>query len=211
MKAILVALAATMLATAGQAATFMSSAGAPDPGAAAGETVLFDFNSVTPELSGQFSLVTGTVGGAATPALDTTQYVAVPTLGLPSGTASLDLTGLPRQLKSFSFYWGSIDTYNSIALVGPGGVVFQTIAGGMLPPANGDQGAAATNRRVFVSLGAGETLNSINFNSSNIAFEFDDFAGSYVPEPQSWAMLVLGFGMIGAVTRRRAGPRSVTA
>lgn len=29
------------------------------------------------------------------------------------------------------------------------------------------------------------------------------FTGSYVPEPQSWAMLIAGFGLVGATMRRR--------
>lgn len=202
---------ATLLASAtvAQAASFTSVAGNPDPGPAAGQTVVFDFNSATPELTGMYSLVTGTGSGAAAPAGDLTQYAAVPTIGLPSGTATLDLTGLAGPIGSFSFYWGSIDTYNSIELLN-GANSFYTLSGSMLPPATGDQGSGATNRRVFVTLGAGEAVTAIRFNSSGVAFEFDDFAVGGVPEPETWAMMLLGFGLVGVSVRRRR-PTSVTA
>jgi len=36
-----------------------------------------------------------------------------------------------------------------------------------------------------------------------VAFEFDDIAANAVPEPASWAMLIMGFGLVGAAARRR--------
>jgi hypothetical protein len=211
MKKLLAGAAMAVMATAANAVTWNSVAGAPDPGPGPGQTILFDFEAATPELTGQYGLYTGSVPGQyAAPAGDATQYAVVPTAGLGGGTATLDLTGLPKAIKSFSFYWGSIDTYNSIDLVGPGGII-QTIGGGALPPANGDQGSAITNRRIFVTLGPGESIDSINFNSTGVAFEFDDFAASYVPEPQSWLLMILGFGFVGAAARRRAAVPAVTA
>lgn len=35
-------------------------------------------------------------------------------------------------------------------------------------------------------------------------------SGSFVPEPESWAMMVLGFGLVGAGMRRRSRVRVVT-
>ncbi|WP_313671468.1 cistern family PEP-CTERM protein [Sandarakinorhabdus sp.] len=38
-----------------------------------------------------------------------------------------------------------------------------------------------------------------------------DPGGGAVPEPASWAMLIAGFGLVGAVARRRRGAHSVSA
>ena len=199
MKTILATVAAIALATSVNAATYTTTAG-PDVGPGAGESVVFDFNQATPELSGNFNLVTGTSGTGAAPLGDTTQYLVVPGSG-SSGAATLDLSGFSNPIKSFSFYWGSIDTYNSIELLN-GANVFQTILGGSLPPATGNQGSPATNVRAFFTLGAGENLTGIRFVSDNLAFEVDDFAISSVPEASTWAMLLMGFGMIGFAARR---------
>ena len=44
----------------------------------------------------------------------------------------------------------------------------------------------------------------------NVSILESDGSGSTVPEPASWAMLLVGFGLIGVSARRR-GVRSVTA
>ncbi len=210
MKTMLSLLAAAALATSAGAVTVTSVAGAPDPGPTALQTILFDFESATPQLTGSYTLATGSVGGQyAAPALDTTQYAVVPMAGAGGGTATLDLTGLANPLKSFSFYWGSIDGYNTLELLN-GNTVFATILGSDLPPANGDQGAAITNRRVNFMLAPGEVVTSVRFTSTQAAFEFDDFAGA-VPEPANWAMLIMGFGLIGGAARLRRNNAGVVA
>lgn len=50
-------------------------------------------------------------------------------------------------------------------------------------------------------------IHSVRFYSDNLTVGFDNFefgALSTVPEPASWAMLVAGFGIVGAVMRRKA-------
>lgn len=47
--------------------------------------------------------------------------------------------------------------------------------------------------------------------SGNFGSDLTDGSGATVPEPASWAMMVAGFGLIGAVRRRRSGSRVVTA
>lgn len=210
MKHLLSLFAAATLATSAGAVTVSSVAGAPDPGPLAGQTILFDFESATPELSGSFSIVSGSVSGQyAAPALNATQYAVVPMAGAGGGTATLDLSGLANPLRSFSFYWGSIDSYNSFELLN-GSSVFATIRGSDLPPATGDQGSAITNRRVNFILAPGEVVTSVRFISTQAAFEFDDFAGS-VPEPANWAMLIIGFAMIGGAARLRRNGVGVAA
>ena len=48
-----------------------------------------------------------------------------------------------------------------------------------------------------------ERVNQVIFHSDNDAFEFDNIAAGAVPEPATWAMLIAGFGLVGASMRRR--------
>jgi hypothetical protein len=50
-------------------------------------------------------------------------------------------------------------------------------------------------------------IHSVRFFSDNATVGFDDFTfGTLtgIPEPASWAMLIAGFGLVGAVARRKA-------
>ncbi|WP_374578504.1 PEPxxWA-CTERM sorting domain-containing protein [Phenylobacterium sp.] len=186
-----------------------TSAGAPDPGQQAGETILFDFEAATPQLSGDFALVNGSLSGVyAAPAGNTSQYLVVPGLQNASGYATLDLTGVlaGQYVDTFSFYWGSVDTYNTLELYDKNNVFIGKVEGGTLPPANGDQVDGNSNIRVNFGLtGADRNLGYLKFYSDGKAFELDDiaFATSAVPEPATWAMMIAGFGMAGAAIRRR--------
>lgn len=208
------ALAAAMALPAA-AVPVTSVSGAPDPGAP-GQTLLVDFNGPLPggySLSGDYGLQTGTTGGAAASAGDASHYLYVSS-ALPNGSATLSTL----DLSSVSFYWGSIDTYNSVDILLASGSVFG-IAGGALPPSKGDQGQPMKNRRVFFTAQGNELISGIRFNSSGVAFEVDDVygvlagggSGSAVPEPASWAMLIAGFGLVGAAARRRRGLPVVSA
>jgi hypothetical protein len=82
----------------------------------------------------------------------------------------------------------------------------------MLPPADGNQSDGSTNRRVNLDFGSGgQSLTGLRFTSTGKAFEFDDIAIGRVPEPQTWAMLIIGFGMVGFTARRRHRTYSVSA
>ena len=105
-------------------------------------------------------------------------------------------------LTSFSFYMGSPDTYNKVTfnLVGGGHQDFtgDQIWGGS-PQGNGDR---TIGYRVYYDFG-GDKVSSINFTSTQDAFEFDGLAGNAVPEPATWALMIAGFGGAGAMLRRR--------
>lgn len=207
-------LSGLLLATAAgaQAQIVSSQFGAPDPGIPAGADLIFDFEQATPELTGDVQLVTGSVGGAyAAPAGDTTQYAVVPMAGQPMGVAILDLTGLGRDVFDFGLYWGSIDDYNFLDFFN-GNTLIGTVSGALIPPANGNQTANVTNRRVNVRFAGGQAITSVRFRSEGVAFEFDDIAVTAVPEPATWGLMIAGFAMVGAAARRRnANARIVTA
>ena len=116
------------------------------------------------------------------------------------------------QARSFSFDLGSIDTYNTIQLI------FLTPAQGqsawtgadMTNVSFGDWFAAASNRRVTFTAINGERITGVKLISSQNSLEVDNFAVNAVPEPETWAMMMLGFGLVGA-TARRLGIRTVAA
>lgn len=215
------ALAVAAFAAPSQAVTVLSTFGPIDPGSP-NETLIADFNVGSSLangvfLTGDYRFATGTVkNDHAAPAGDTSQYLYVSS-AVPSGSATLSFI----DMSSVSFYWGSIDNYNSVDLGLSDGTTFH-YNGIQLPPADGNQGAGATNRRVFFDAGTGPFIQSITFNSSGIAFELDDVygklasdsnpgGGGTVPEPASWALMIAGFGMIGVASRRRNRVTSVTA
>ncbi len=204
------AVASFMIASSANAAVNVTTtAGAPDPGPQAGESVLFNFNGATPGLSGDYALVSGSSSGVyAAPAGDASQYLVVPGVVNSAGTATLDLTTVLAGLytNTFSFYWGSVDTYNTLKLYDKSHTLIDTILGSTLPPATGNQGSALTNIRVnFALTGASRDLGYLEFTSNGKAFELDDiaFATSAVPEPATWAMMIAGFGLAGTAIRRR--------
>jgi hypothetical protein len=193
-------MAALFSASAAHAATFTSVAGNPGPGP--GETMVVSFDMPNAPgfdwTVGRLGTAIGTSSQAATPAGNTSRYGYV-TSTMPSNFATLSTPAL----KSISFYWGSIDKYNFLDVLGADESVLLSINGGQLPPANGDRGSSITNRRVFINAGPDEVIRGLRFRSTGVAFEFDSIAAAAVPEPQTWMMLVAGFGMVGFAVRRR--------
>lgn len=196
------AAAALFAATAANAVTYTSSPGAPDPGPAFGETLVVTFDAPNAPgyvwTAGTIATTPVSIAGAARPALGGSGFGYV-----SSAMANNFATLSTPDLKSISFYWGSIDTYNTLQVLGAGGAVVYTINGGMFPPATGNQGASATNRRVFITAGPNEVITGLTFRSTGVAFEFDNFAADAVPEPEQWALLIAGFGLVGAAARRQ--------
>jgi hypothetical protein len=199
--------------------------GAPDPGLPSWFTSVIDFeadwntalNTVT---TGTVITAAGSTNGVrASPAGNTTAYQSVGVNGqVNPGTSFFDFSSiLPAStpfLTGFSLYWGSIDTYNSLKFFNNNGVqVGQTWTGNNFPPANGNQPAVVTNRRITFGFTEAENITGVEFSSTENAFEFDDIGiASPVPEPASWAMLIAGFGLVGAtMRRRRQQPGSVLA
>lgn len=166
------------------------------------------------ELSGNAQLFTGSTSGlSAAPATtattrDTSQYLSVQ----KGQTATLD-TPL---LSAISFYIGSLDGYNSFTFRLANGTT-EVVTGAILDAlpgtqANGDQTAFTTNGRLTFSFDS--AIDSIDFGSGNNSLEISDIgaisAVGLVPEPAAWAMMLLGFGGMGALLRRRR-PAMVTA
>jgi hypothetical protein len=106
-------------------------------------------------------------------------------------------------LTSFNFYMGSPDTYNHVIFNFAGGGS-QSLDGdeiwGLSPPGTGDR---SIGFRVYYNFN-GAHVSSINFVSDTNAFEGDNFAGTVaIPEPATWAMMIMGFGLAGGMLRAR--------
>jgi len=205
-------LAAVAAASAG--ATVTVSATPYDLAAPAGPGTLIDFDHSLPTdftLTGSGYLIqSGDNGLGAAPAAgpsdatdDQTAYLSV-----YDGWAKLmGGTGF----HSMSFFWGSMDNYNSLDLLDASGNVFKTLLPSDIPAGgNGDQLGSLTNQRVTIT--STDAIYGVQLRSTTPAFEADNFffsghsGGSEVhvgdvPEPASWAMMLLGFGAVGGAVR----------
>ena len=199
------AFAATVTTMPGSGASFTAPAG----------DVTIDFNTAvalpfTLVTSGNAGIVNGSVSGQYAQPLfsDNTNYLQVGTGGLAT---LLDSTSAGYQ--SVSFFLGSIDTYNTIEVLNTmGGVIASFTGSNFIIPADGDQTDPSTNRRVTITRSGGDAaIGGLRLTSSQNALELDNVVFA-VPEPATWAMMFVGFGMMGASMRyRRRGTKAVFA
>jgi len=127
-----------------------------------------------------------------------------------SGTETVKLSGGPY--KNFGLYWGSIDTYNTITFLGAGGT---PITGGSftgttflnelaLLGKDSTSGSNGTSSYVEFTDSSGANITGVEFSTSQPAFEADNLSvAGGVPEPATWAMMLIGFGLVGLQLRRR--------
>lgn len=115
-------------------------------------------------------------------------------------TATLSFAG---GVNYVSFLWGSPDAYNQLEVDTTGGapVHFDAASVGFLP-ANGNQGVAEYVQ--FVA-DPGVMITGLTFtNSPSVnAFETSNYSITPVPEPETYALMLAGLGVVGFVARRR--------
>lgn len=189
-----------------------------DPGVGAGEMVVVDFEAPVAGVaySGSYTIGAGLVSGRRAPPFGVTNnYFATPNVSGPAfGTATIDFSSYLASRASgapatVSLYWGSIDTYNTLEVLGAGGTLLSLTGTDIISPANGNQTAANTNRRVFLTFSGSDEFTGLRLTSNGRAFEIDDIAMSFasaavVPEPSTWALLLVASGVMGmAVVRRQ--------
>jgi PEP-CTERM motif len=160
-------------------------------------------------LSGSASTEKGSVAGqyAAPFGMGDTTYMSVQNGGTEQATWATPQTSL-------SIYWGSIDA------VGVDGILNQvsiTIDGYTLTGSDlvtlgasgtGNQNSPTNNQWVTIT-GLGPFTTVDFHDAGKNAFEFS--LGSGVPEPSTWAMMVLGFAGLGYAAFRRAHKTTVSA
>ena len=136
---------------------------------------------------------------SAPPPGDTTNYETI----LTGGHAVLTSVNM---LKSLSFYMGSPDTYNTIKFSGADGFSWTLNGAQIWNNMGAPDGNQGWGRRVSYDFGD-YSVNKVEFFSTGNSFEFDAIAGALRggagPEPATWAMMILGFGVMGGVLRRR--------
>lgn len=167
-----------------------------------GPVPTYDFETPAPVSGGL--VTTGFLNGVrAQPFGSTGNYWTVgPSDGSP-GVMDLSSIG---DIFNISFLWGSVDAYNTIEFLGAGGVVLATFSGSdIFNPANGNQTDPNLNPLVRFDITGSDVsaLTSLRLSSTSNAFETDNFTVNAVPEPATWAMMLLGFGAIGFGMRRR--------
>jgi hypothetical protein len=113
------------------------------------------------------------------------------------------------ETKGLGFYWGSIDSYNTIEFFNNGlsvGLLTGTNAALQASlNADGNQGSYNSNRFVnFVDTNG--VFDEVRISSSQNSFEFLNVRG--VPEASTWAMMILGFLGLGFIGYRKSSKSS---
>lgn len=101
-----------------------------------------------------------------------------------------------------SFLWGSPDTWNRLVLTTNQGSYTYSAMDLNFAVTNGNQ---AFSQYVQFATSAGELINSVTFTNvpARDAFEVANFSVAAVPEPATWALMLVGFAMVGATARYR--------
>lgn len=178
-----------------------------DPYSGPAPTYDFDTPATTPVTIGGGVITTGTTPGSfAQPFGSTGNYYSVGPSTSSPGTIDLSVF---TDIASISILWGSVDTYNTLEFIDALGNPLATFVGNdIFNPANGDQTDPNTNPVVTFLLSGTDMSDvaGLRLSSSQNAFEVDNLAINAVPEPGTWAMMLLGFGAIGFAIRRRRAP-----
>ncbi len=156
-------------------------------------------NSATPSDLSVFEDFEDDVADGSTVFANSVENVALRPVG-STGNFGAVLGGATRTFTfarptvAFGLLAGSVDSYNRLRL---------TFADGTFEDYDGSASAGANAYFTFTR-GAGDSrIASVTLASDTNSFEFDNVAMGAVPEPTTWAMMILGFGVIGAAIRRR--------
>ena len=202
--ALMVGAAGIAVAVPAFAATTVSFAGGSGA-LPANAIIVEDFESFAPGTPGAaigpnaFVYNDSVSGQSARPAFGSTGNFATVLTG---GSYSIDF----GPTKAFSFVLGSLDTYNTLTLKYENGSSQSYIGGQIINDLSfpsGNQISGETNGVVTYSVASGPRIVGAVFQSSQNSFEVDNLATGAVPEPATWAMMIGGFGLVGAVSRRR--------
>lgn len=144
----------------------------------------------------------GYPGTSAPPPGDATRYFSVGISGQP-GTSSVDFSGFGASY--FGFYMGSPDDYNVVTLYSGNTQVLKINGTDMAQAASLlADGNQSHGFYMNFATDAGTTISRVTFSSTGNAFETDNHAYiAAVPEPETYAMLLTGLGLVGFASRRR--------
>ena len=143
----------------------------------------------------------GSSGSGAQPFGTTGNYLSV----LGNGTENVSFA----PTNSFSFFWGSLDDYNVLTIFTSDGKS-ETLNGAQVAALVGD-GVQATGCQTltncnryftFTDTESGSGIVGFSMSSAQNSFEITNISAA-VPEPATWAMMVMGFLGIGFMAYRR--------
>jgi len=143
----------------------------------------------------------GNSGYAAEPPGDLTAFFSVGTTHGQPSSSSVTFGGYG--VSYFGFYMGSPDNYNSVDLYA-GAAHLATITGAQMAAAatvspDGNQGVG-----FYMNIFSSTAITKVTFSSTQDAFESDNHSYiAAVPEPETYAMLLAGLGLVAAAARRR--------
>jgi PEP-CTERM motif len=212
-KLVMAAAVLAVSGTASQAAINLTTTnGAGAVSAPSALTLVTNFNTspISSTIASGFSFSGGTLetGTSAStyvaPAFDTTQYLAV----LGNRTATLAYSG-PGSIEDLSLYIGSLDSYNKITFYGTGafsGAGESLLGSQLVTDPMGSPTDANDNQRFNFTF-TGGAVNEVVFYSGFNSLEFDNIAAA-VPEPATWAMMIVGLGFIGFMLRNNRKPKN---
>ncbi|MGB7408965.1 MAG: PEPxxWA-CTERM sorting domain-containing protein [Pontixanthobacter sp.] len=183
-----------------QAATTVTAEAATNP--YSGPTPTYDFSTVAPIVGGEYR--TGNSTESSQPfGTDNPYYAVGPALGTPAVLTLSQFANVPF----VSLSWGSVDTSNTLEVLGRAGEVLATVTGTQIQGIVGTAGqffARGALVRLTFDGGTEDNIGALRFSSRNNSFEIDNIAVAPVPEPGVWAMMLLGFAMAGFSLRRKA-------
>jgi len=170
-----------------------------------GFTMVDNFDTIQPTAASGFTASGGTIqahpGNPSTdanpPGDDSADFESV-----EQNSGSWVLTDNNGVMTGVSFYMGSPDNYNGLSLTLAGALGTLDLAGaqiwgGTTPAGNfGNQSDGYLVTLRFTP----DAVKTLTFSSTQNSFEFDNVAVS-VPEPASWALMIMGFGAAGGLLR----------
>jgi hypothetical protein len=207
MRAVLLALASAAAIAAATPATAATTVPSFSEGGAPllpGETVIATFNSGdNGGATGTYSILTGDSGAGAEPGTGDQgdSYLSV----LGGGVANFTF----GPVSYLALDYGSADTYNSFLLTLLDGTTELFTGQDIINSgiANGDQSAPRTNGRLAFT-NALNPIVGLQLTSAQNSLEIDNVSViAAVPEPGTWALMLLGFGAVGFSMRRKRETR----
>lgn len=199
-----VALTAMVSGTANATITIDSVTPGTDPYSGPTPTYDFDTPATTPgTINGQVITTGSSSGLYAQPYGSTGNYFSVgPSTSSPG---YIDLTSF-GDILTLSLIWGSVDYYNTLTFLDSSYNVLAAFTGSQIfDPANGNQTDPNTNPLVTFLLTGDDVANFayLGLTSPQNAFEVDNITvNNAVPEPGTWALMLIGFGGMGFAMRR---------